>query len=115
MPIQAITPRAIDHPDVPFDTLTYSVEIVTEIVDGNLRCFARLRLRRARKVTETVTNAETGETSTVERWEADKEFPEVMRDLPDVFAACAEYPAMGAAMAYLNAAVDEFNRKNQLV
>ena len=110
MSVNAQNARSIGSPEVAYDKVIYSLDIATQIRDGQLVPIISLRLQRARCYTagnETI-------------WEIDPTLPVAVKSYIGVDALTADVPAeqqsnIGSLWDAMNAVVAAINVKYGLV
>lgn len=109
MPISAVTPRAIESPEIPYDKVRYGLQISSYIDPRTrqLRASGTLTIQRARVLPPT-------EGSTTERWEDDPQTPPVTVPVSDWFDLAAKNKTIGKAMLALNEALAAYNTEKNL-
>ena len=109
MPLSAITARAVESPDIPYNNLRYNVQISTSIDPaGNLHASGSITYIACR-----VLPPATGQTTS--QWEDDPGRKPVVRPIADLFALAAQIPEVQAATDALNTAVDKYNQLNNIM
>jgi hypothetical protein len=114
MPISAVTTREIEHPEIPYDKLRFSLSVSSYITgDGLLRASAQIQLFPARILPPLVDGGES-------RWEDDPTRDAVIVGISDLDQFCLDlamegHTMMASSMVAVVAAVNDYNQFKQVV
>jgi hypothetical protein len=111
MPIDAQNPNAVTNPEIPYDKVIYSFDVLTRIAGGQLRPLVQIRLQRARQLPAA---------GDAEQWEPDPNCPEQLKVYGDLAALVADLPEdvrplVATVNEELNTIVAAINAKHKLV